>query len=206
MRKARNNIVRSAFTLLEVLVATFILLIMVLILSKVFHQASIAWSAGFRRAEGNMTGRSAVSFMAREIMNAIADEEKIFKAADGTGIWDAQESIRFITLSGEAEAGERVARWITYQHSNGDLRRIEKRSKPNDGYGEWDDYSDETMVTNVESIFFFTPGGTDYFRGELPEWVRIRLSLKRSDDVSGVGASSAGPDSSYGTDDDVRSW
>ena len=71
----RRNSDSSGFTLIEVLVATFILLVMVLILSKIYHQASIAWSAGFRRADGNMTGRATVGFMARELMNAVADDE-----------------------------------------------------------------------------------------------------------------------------------
>jgi prepilin-type N-terminal cleavage/methylation domain-containing protein len=196
---------RFGFTLIEVLVATFILVVIVMILSKVFHQASVAWSAGFRRADGNMTGRSAVGFMARELMNACADDQRIFIGVDGTQIWDSQQAIQFVTLTGETGSDERAARWITYKHaSKGDLRRIEKRSDPND-YGKWKDYSDWTLVTNVESIFFYTPGGSNYVNGKLPAWVRMRLTLDRSDDVSGVGATSAGPDGKFGTDDDLRS-
>ncbi len=203
---------RFGFTLIEVLVATFILVVIVMILSKVFHQASVAWSAGFRRADGNMTGRSAVGFMARELMNACADDQRIFIGEDGTQIWDSDQSIQFVTLTGETESGERAARWITYEHvpstSKGDLRRIEKRSDPND-YGKWKDYSDWTLVTNVESIFFYTPGGSNYLKGKLPAWVRMSLTINRSDDVSGVGAKSAGPDGKFGgsdNDDVLSGW
>ena len=196
---------RFGFTLIEVLVATFILVVIVMILSKVFHQASVAWSAGFRRADGNMTGRSAVGFMARELMNACADDQRIFIGVDGTQIWNGNQAIQFVTLTGETESGKRAARWITYEHSSGGaLQRIEKRSDPND-YGKWKDYSDWTLVTNVESMFFYAPGGSNYVNGTLPAWVRMQLTINRSDDVSGVGAKSAGPDGNLGNDDDVLS-
>lgn len=200
MKLRSKNSFKNAFTLIEVLVATFILIVMVLILSKIFHQASVAWSAGFRRAEGNMTGRSAVGFMARELMNSCADSDIFYDQ----GYWNGAQSVKFITLAGEPDEYGRVARQITYVLDGDSLNRTEKRSDPGN-YGEWKDHAKWSMVTNVESLFFFTPDG-DYQNGKMPEWVRIQLTLNRSDDVSGVGAASAGPDEIYGNDDDLRSW
>jgi hypothetical protein len=210
VKRKRKDRERAAFTLIEVLVATFILVIMILILGKVYHQASVAWSAGFRRAEGNMTGRSAVGFMAREIMNGCADSNIFWDAA----VWvkpPQNASIRIITLSGEADTGERVAKWVKYRVLNEALMRQEKYPNPND-YGEWLDYSpprEWCLATNVASCTFSAPGATTFANGKLPGWVHIQLTMNRKDDVSAVGAASAGPDGILGGSgkaDDVRSY
>ncbi len=191
----------KGFTLIEVLVATFILVVMVLILSKVYHQASVAWSAGFRRADGNMTGRSAVGFMARELMNAVADEEYL----DDMDMKNGEPVITFISLTGENSSSERVARKITYEKNGDELIRREAKPAPG-AYGTWGTEESWTLVTNVASLYFYTSDGLTHDYGALPEWVRMRLTINRSDDVSGVGAASAGPDRAFGTEDDIGSW
>ena len=200
----RNKSSALAVTLIEVLVATFILMIIVLILSKVFHQASITWSAGFRRAEGNMTGRSSVGFMARELMNATADPVYLWEG----GVWNGAQSIRFISLTGEVDTQDRAARKITYAHSPaGSLTRTEEKPVAGGNYGsDWELVSEWVLVTNVVRVQFYTPDGANYVGGKMPEWVRMRLTLNRSDDVSGVGASSLGPDGVDNTPDDIASW
>jgi len=205
MRRKSKNSSKKAFTLIEVLVATFILLVMVLILSKIYHQASVAWSAGFRRADGNMIGRSAVGFMARELMNSCADQEYFFEQGFYAG--DFAQSVKFITLAGEPGEYGRVARQITYQHTgDGSLDRIERQADPNH-YGAWATSSNKwCMVTNVQKVAFYTPDRIAKKNGKMPEWVGIRLTINRSDDVSGVGAASAGPDGVFGNDDDLDSW
>lgn len=202
MRRRSKNSFKNAFTLIEVLVATFILIVMVLILSKIFHQASVAWSAGFRRAEGNMTGRSAVGFMARELMNAVADEDIL----NDIDISDGEPWITFISLAGDCDAGVRVARKIRYQQNGKSLERMEWKALEG-AYGTWGVVTKFVMVTNVVRVTFSTPeSGGHYDYGVLPEWVRIKLTVNRSDDVSGVGAASAGPDGVFGNDDDLDSW
>ena len=197
MKRSKTD---RGFTLIEVLVATFILVVMVMILSKIYHQANVAWSAGFRRADGNMTGRSAVGFMARELMNAVGEAEYLnnYNIAGGS-------SISFISLTGENASSERVARRITYEKSGKELKRTEQKATAGN-YGAWGQGVANTMVTNVESLYFTLPSTVPYEYATLPEWIRIKLTIARSDDVSGVGSSSAGPDRQFGTADDVKSW
>ena len=59
------------------------------------------------------------------------------------------------------------------------------------------------MVTNVASLNFEFDG--TYATSSLPKWVRIKLEINRTDDVSGVNAKSAGPDKTLNTDDDITS-
>ena len=209
MRKRKDR-AKAAFTLIEVLVATFILVVLILMLGKIYHQASVAWSSGFRRAEGNMTGRSAVGFMAREIMNSCSDELL-------TNTCIESDSIEFITLTGESKPNERIAKWVKYYMDGDALMREEKYPNTSgaNSYGDlWSSYSPEErkwcLVTNVVTCSFDTPGGVACDDGDpLPAWVKIRLTLSGSDDVSAVGAASAGPDGilgGSGSDDDIRSY
>lgn len=210
MRREIRASSKRAFTLIEVLVATFILLVMVLILSKVFHQANVAWSAGFRRADGNMTGRSAVGFMARELMNVCADTNIFVNP-----IFDLH-TLQFVTLAGATnQNGGRMARRITYQKNAGQdyITRIEEWPDPSN-YGVWQApppwYKSEwCLVTNVQDITYSYPDNWPDYNDparKIPEWIRITLTINRQDDVSGVGAASAGPDGQFGNDDDVDSW
>ena len=61
----------AAFTLLELLVAMGILVIIVLIVARIFAQASAAWSTGARLSEVNMTGRAVADFVARDLSQAV---------------------------------------------------------------------------------------------------------------------------------------
>ena len=47
----------SGFTLLEILVAMAILMVLVLMMSTLFHQSTIAWDSGLRQAEMSMQAR-----------------------------------------------------------------------------------------------------------------------------------------------------
>ena len=67
----------SGFTLLELLVAMAILGILVLIMGQIFHQSSVAWDSGLRKAKGNMSARAALGFMSRELSGAIAYRDNI---------------------------------------------------------------------------------------------------------------------------------
>ena len=59
------------FTLIEVLVATAVMAIMVLMLGGVFQQASSSWDSGYARAEGGMAVRAVVGALTRDAATAV---------------------------------------------------------------------------------------------------------------------------------------
>lgn len=213
MHRARD---RHGFTLLEVLVATFILIVIVLILSQVYHQVSLSWASGMRRATGNMSGRSTVGFMAREMMNAVADRAIL---RDGL-VQHGYKTIGFITLDGD-KSGKRIARLIRYELDGTSIKRTQQYKDTAGGTytnGGWatPNADDEwILATNIASLFFYTPDKDNYgpgttHPGTLPAWVRMKVTINRAADVSGVGASSLGPDGKSNTPaekaDDIVSW
>ena len=61
----------AAFTLIEVMVATAIMVIMVFMVGSVFQQSSSAWDAGYARAEGGMAVRTVVGSLTRDLATAV---------------------------------------------------------------------------------------------------------------------------------------
>ena len=62
---------RTGFTLIEVMVATAVMVIMVLMVGSVFQQSSSAWDAGYARAEGGMAVRTVVGSLTRDLATAV---------------------------------------------------------------------------------------------------------------------------------------
>ena len=62
---------RSGFTLIEVMVATTILLLMTVMMGALFRQASSAWDAGNAEAEGGMIVRGVVGAITRDMSTAV---------------------------------------------------------------------------------------------------------------------------------------
>jgi prepilin-type N-terminal cleavage/methylation domain-containing protein len=209
---------KNAFTLIELMVATAIFMIIVFILSSAFHQGTVAWDAGTRKAEGNMTARSVLGFMAKELATAVADTNWL-----QASINDGANVIEFVTLKGErseetVDTTNRLARKIRYRLVGDVIKRTEwKRDGdvsgllPNSYGGNWVQAGPELAIAErVTDLRFYTSDGKNYTTN-LPAWIRIELSVRRTDDISGVGAMSAGPDGIFEVDeskksDDIRSW
>lgn len=190
----------SAFTLIELMLATVILIIIVFIISAVFHQSSIAWDGGLRKAEGNMTGRALLGLMARELSQAVADTNLL---AD---IVHEGHDIMFKTLSGEHSTSKRVAREITYYFADNSLGRSisfgAADSLTSGDYAIWELGTNAIITTNVIDLTFYTSDGQSH-DSDLPAWVRIRLGLARTEAVSVLKARSAGPNMNFGDSDDI---
>lgn len=199
---------KSGFTLVEILVATAILVIIVLIISTVFHQSSLAWDAGTRKAEGGMTARAVLGFMAREMSAAVADTNILTESLTIEGLGESRNEIIFITLAEEPDSGKHIARRITYDlDSENVIWRECAEPDPWGVYGEWEPNPTRLMlITNVCNLRFYAAGGGRGYQGSLPEYVRIVMGVYRSDDVSGVGALSSGPNRTFGDSDDIESW
>ena len=62
---------RGGFTLIEVMVATAVMLIMVVMIGALFRQASSSWDSGYATAEGGMAVRSVIGALTRDLATAI---------------------------------------------------------------------------------------------------------------------------------------
>jgi len=150
--------------------------------------------------------RAVLGFMAREMQAVVADDEWL----DEGLVDDESVRISFIAV-GQTNSDMRIARRITYEQSGAMIVRREQSapvSAAGGGYmGQWQDNGQVELATGVEFLRFYAADPVDApYTTNLPRWVRIVIGLSRSDDVSGLGASSAGPDGVFDTDDDIKSW
>jgi len=193
---------KGGFSLIEVLAATAILIVIVLVMSTIFHQSSLAWSAGYRRSGGSMMARAVVGMILKDLEGAVSDSQ-YFLPADT----DIQPTaITFVTLSGTPDvSGKRCAVKVKYSYA-GDVTRESWQMMAGSGYGTWAPLSSSTIATNLSEFSFQTPIGY-VNNGVLPEWVKIRVKITRDVDVSKVGSRSLGPDGVYvlSGGDDIRS-
>ena len=186
--------------MIELMVATAILVIIVLIMSQIYHQSAVAFDGGMRKAEGNMMARAALGLMAREIRDAVAHPDQLSESE----ISPLGNAITIHTLTRDATEG-RVARKIQYALQGDeiirtvwvcDLRR----------YGDWTDPTKSAIAENVKQLRFVRLGTTPMSDSTLPNGVEIQMEVSRKEDVSGVGAESAGPNGQWGDGDDIRSF
>jgi len=216
----------SAFTLIEVMVAVTIMAILVVIMSAIFHQSSLAWDSGTGRMKANVTARAVLSLMESELSHAVVDERlKLHMYVTTTG--DGDSTIWFWTLGGKAESGERLLRKISYTRNAGagTLLRQEWTLDADLPYDQAIDGTTGTvgpeplvLAANVQEILFLgwpDPGSGSQYLTSLPNGVRIRLAMGRSDRVSNLAAWSRGPDGMTNPDkpkgqdenaDDIGSW
>ena len=119
----------AAFTLIELMVATGILTILVLMVGGLFSQASSVWDAGYVRAEGGMVARAIVGTIQRDLQMAVDG-----RAFDGLGFSSPVKSsgsgsIEMVTLSPVERAkrakGDRGLRLVKYSVSAGGVSREE---------------------------------------------------------------------------------
>lgn len=115
---ADNGEGRSGFSLIELMIATAILVIITLIVGEFFQKANVAWDVGTRKVETMLKGRAAVNLMAREISQAIQPPASMMSQ---TNLFQDSEA-RFWMLA-NPDDGERAIRFVTYQLSADTLTR-----------------------------------------------------------------------------------
>ena len=62
---------RGGFTLLEVVVATAVLIVLTLMIGSLFRQATSAWNTGRVRGEGSMLARAVLGSVSRDLATAV---------------------------------------------------------------------------------------------------------------------------------------
>lgn len=173
----------AGFSLIEILVATTILIIIVLMVSMVFQQSISSWSSGSRRADTQMVVRTITGSIQRDLVNAIDDVDNAW----------GDKSITFSAISGVPDGQKAQAvQKITYKYTSGVVTRSV------DG-GDAEALNPDTKLTDFE---FDYPDSWNANSG-LPPRVDISMSIATTGKEGSVAAFSAGPDGSYGTKDDI---
>ena len=124
----RRRRAAAAFTLIELMVATGILAILVLMVGGLFSQASSVWDAGYVRAEGGMVARAIVGSLQRDLQSAVDG-----RAFDGLGFSSPVEasgsSIKMVVLASvepeKRARGDRGIRLVEYRCSANSVTRSE---------------------------------------------------------------------------------
>lgn len=224
----------AGFSMIEVLVASAILTIIVMMMGMLFQQTGLAWRAGSKRAEGYMQVRSFVGALQRDAENAIDRygmemmwTNRVASLNGGkkggknppSDVPQFQGSAcKFYALSGNTP--ERNLCFITYDGSGRGKRTVKKW----DGSGNSlpDEVSNLKTSIGQQSnpnhptvnVSFDLPGEAknpykfkDDRRNDcLPLFMTIHAEVTSSGYGTEIGAASAGPDKQWNTKDDITTW
>lgn len=219
----RNN---GGFSMIEVLVASTIMLMMVMMLGMLFQQTSQAWQTGKQRANAYQQVRSFFGAIQQDASSAI-NTNSLPGVPNKPQTFDG--SLAFFTLTGTGLKGGTVARrslkYVTYK---GATRTVATYlANPSGGYTAGDssttqfDNSDPNGATievgDMKAYAFDTDGKTENFNPSthsFPAYVTVQASVSPNAVKSyNVGAASGGPDKTMGkspTDirgrDDIKTW
>ena len=228
MKPSRRN---EAFTLIEVMVATTILLLMTVMMGALFRQASSAWDAGNAEAEGGMIVRGVVGAITRDMATAV----------DGRAYGEASftcsgSKLEFVCLKPTVRNGvtNREPHKITYQGGSS-VKRTDSVQKESGGWqsaGSSDIYAGDAAGYSAKFTFeAIDPppknktnpnssdsdrSGSDYeglqesdeYIWDGPVAVKVTLKLTQDGSFSGLSVRSWGRNgvegaSGNGEDDDI---
>lgn len=189
---------RRAFTLIEVIVATAVLSIMVLMIGGVFQQASSSWDSGYARAEGGMAVRAAVGSLTRDLATAVDGRRfGLSKPIEVEGT-----RITMYRLVPGPDNGNRDIEKVVYSGGSDSFERNGKAiySPPKNGSAYHARFSfaagPETDATKNSSTLRPYESGTA-FAGQIAwtiPYVKIRCELTRTGTFSGLTVRSLGRD------------
>lgn len=207
---------RNGFSMIEVLVASAILVVIVMMLAMLFQQTSLSWRTGVKRADAYMQIRSAIGAIQRDASAAV-DARTIplalrNKLKPGGGQQFAG-GLGFFTLTGDGFYDDNTPyRALTYVTYNGNGDRTEAVLKAN---GTKQDLPDSNVLNFVDKASSQNKPVTKITRFDpvfgadnqgLPLFVNIEARVTYTGNALDIGAESAGPDKAWGTKDDIRTW
>lgn len=153
MKKGSSRQRRGGFSLIEVMVATAILMVIVLMIGGVFRQSSSAWDVGYARAEGGMIVRGVIGSIQRELSRAV--DGRIFG-----GVWshDGPVEVTDTTLaficykegSGTGDAAVREPHLIEYKWTGSKMERHDSVLVLSSSGGAWSAGPDNPSVVYSE--------------------------------------------------------
>lgn len=203
---------RKGFSLIEVLVATAILVIIVGMVGMVFRQSSMSWDSGIHSADDTSKTRAVIGAMARDLRSAVDAREFGARFAKQYQKFDDSSSISFVALlEPDDEPGTRQARvptLIVYEVGASVKRTasvLKLSSIDEDGNEEW---APTTSVTSYlleevrgSDINIWLDYGDDI--DDFPAYVTIHADITARESLSGVKVYSMGRDGKKGTRDDI---
>lgn len=195
---------RKGFSLIEVLVATALLVMIVGMIGFVFRQSSMSWDSGIRRAEGTTQVRAVIGAIERDLREAVDAREF------GRTQSFSSKSMKFVALA-EPElnsqgnvSDDRVPMEIEYTGGE-KVERTAKRLVGNNGSWSTGSSDKATLLEsdgNADiSISFDAVYGDD--KKGLPIYVTINAQLATEELFSGLKVVSYGRDGKEGTHDDI---
>lgn len=194
---------RKGFSLIEVLVATALLVMVVGMIGFVFRQSSMSWDSGIQRAEGISQVRAVMGAIERDLRLAVDAREFGLKNSF------EKNSLKFIVLADpEAGSNDRVPTQITYTDGS-TVKRTSTRLKSSKN-GTWSATGTSENSTLLESgsspstvaISYNVVKDTDNPDG-LPAYVTISADVTHQEKFSGLVVRSYGPNGKKGDKDDI---
>ena len=212
---------RSGFTLIEVMVATTILLLMTVMMGALFRQATSAWDAGNVQAEGGMIVRGVVGAISRDLATAVDarayGESSAFTCSGST--------LEFVCLKPPGKVGSTtvgVPHKIKYTVGT----TVQRNDKVRSAAGSWTDNGTSTLYDSKSDDIFSAqfsltaldmpagnktnPGTSDSDRSDWedddfvwngPPAVKVTLKLTQDGSFSGLSVRSWGPNGAPGAGD-----
>ncbi len=174
---------RAGFSMIEVLVASTILIVIVMLLSMLFQQTSVAWRTGQIRALGAKALRSYIGTIQRDAAAAF-DAKNLpdgmrckLNGLDGKQFFDIDENgfnnewIGFYTLTGDAYTSpfKRSLSFITYRLDG-------TRTKYEFSQGVW------KKLDPVSVLDFQQNASTEERNAVKPITFKIKLAIDKNDD------------------------
>lgn len=185
---------RGGFSLIEVLVASTILIVIVMMVMMVFQQSIGTWSSGSRRADSQMVVRTIIGSIQRDLANAVP-------GYDGDNF--SGNTLIFHALVGDPDsdaADGRAVQKIEYSYDGGKMTRKATY------LGDSGPHSELSFIDKATSEFTLTE--LEFSHGAiadngLPMRVDIRIKASSSGLDGMVAAHSLGPDGRRDTSDDI---
>ena len=199
----------GGFTLIEVMVATAVMLIMVVMIGALFRQASSSWDSGYATAEGGMAVRSVVGALTRDLATAI--DGRIYGLKDPVVVDNT--SVELICYKPAKTEGGSYRREIHRIKYNGGSS-VSRTDSVLTGKSSWTRVGSSTIyaggsgANGAKCTFSAADPIDEYslrdyerqapsFRDELA-WgipsVKVRVELTRTGSFSGLTVISCGPD------------
>ncbi len=192
----------AAFSLIEVLIATSILLVIVVLVSMVFQQQSGAFQAGTDRVKGQSAIRNLVAVLSRDLSMAVDAEDYGVSGANNF----SGSGISFLANSGDSEVSP--LQKISYSFSGGAVKRsVSDGSQGANGWSFTESANGDVVTADsgLSSVSFsaFMANGESVGKGKFPAQVRVKATSKGSGSAAAISGRSLGPDKEADTDDDI---
>jgi len=206
--KRMRHPARAAFSLLEVLLATTVLIIIILVISLVFGQMHNAWTSGTRRADSDTILRSIMGFVERDLTHAVDGSH--FGVAVSNQCEFGDTGFACVTLDGT----NRTPLFVDYVYDSGNatLTRTTKRIYVPANSTNWQIDSSPTPLSSgvlngnyhlsqplpsspTNFSYTYPPGVAS---PALPLRVDVQITLTTNNAFSIVSGRSYGPDGKTG--------